>query len=203
MLPDRGRMQLFLSHLEKCDAAPLLTVLEIFYTAGDQDQFDVDTPLGMGCSIFHGNTPLLEDVRLVNVYLDWRSPLFHNLKTFDLCDPLYANLQSRGIHSLDIIHILRALPQLTSLTLGGFNYEGWSQQKYVDPIELHSLSQLTITFKFFSPDHAEALFALISTPNLISLTLNAQTSDINTNFESLMETLCQSRFQCGHNKTGI
>lgn len=176
----RNRMELFLDRLKECAAAPLLKSLEITSRASDS----LDPP-GSGSTIFHGITPLLETVLLGDVFLDWRSAHFRNLQTLHLFNA-YENPAS-SIQSSDLIHILRASPQLTSLKIHRFTHPSWDQQQDAQMIELHSLSHLGIVFH--ATEHARALFALLSAPNLMSLEMDVRASE--PNCDSLLEALCQ------------
>lgn len=171
-------MHTVLKRLSACQSAPLLEILELYYYE-DFDDFEEfgpppPTALKEWFLLFNGDAPNLQHVAFWGVPVLWSSPFLSGLKDLEL-----------ACHRNDIrpswsefAHILRASPDLTTLTLSQSGPSGepgdWPSVNE-DQVELPSLENLVLAFQ--PPEYISPLLRLISTPNLISLALDFDDAD--------------------------
>ncbi|THH01569.1 hypothetical protein EW026_g1155 [Hermanssonia centrifuga] len=197
-------MQLGLETLASCPSAPMLEVLQLYHYEDGEEVADF-SPAQLkeqNFILFHGNAPRLSQVALWGVHLDWaKSGFLAGLRDLELA---YHAPDVRPSYR-DFLRILRASPELTTLTLcqsgpAGYPVE-WLQSISEGDSEADALVELTPTLDsplsltlsslsnlvlaFMPPNYVIALLDRLHVPNVTSLALDFEDDDYTSVLEHM------------------
>lgn len=194
------QMSLVLKFFGRCPAAPMLEILQLYHYETEEGRLPSheipEEDRKQDFVLFHGNTPLLVDVALWGVHLDWeKSTFLRNLRSLELAyhqpslRPSFKQFARMLKESpdLEILTISESGPQgdpvdwLQSVTGGG--EDGATE---LDPatvtttIELPRVKEFVLAF--FEPPYAQQLMDRLVFTSLTSLTLDSEDGDDFTDF---------------------
>ncbi|KAG5640145.1 hypothetical protein DXG03_000932, partial [Asterophora parasitica] len=178
-----------LSRLAKCPSAPLLEVLQLYHYE-DCEEYEVFEPAALreAFLLFSGNAPVLRDVALWGVHLDWDRSLsfLRGLRDLELTyhakdvRPSYAAFTSiiAASPALRTLSLCLSGPQDhvpsdPSLDSGIANPNDWGLPE--NPISIPSLNDLVLCYH--EAAYAVSLLQKLSVPNVHSLALDFDGED--------------------------
>jgi len=169
-------MHLLLARLSQCPAAPLLETLQLYHYE-DCENYEVFSPRELGTSflIFNGEAPMLRNVSLWGVHLDWdRSvSLLSGLRDLELAYHAKNVRPSWGTFT----KMISSSPDIRTLTLclSGPAQDEDDNDWGTEPFEIQSLTDLVLCYH--EQNYAIGLVRKLSVPNLRSLTLDYDDED--------------------------
>ena len=169
-------MHRLLARFSQCPAAPLLETLQLYHYE-DCENYEVFSPRELGTSflIFNGEAPMLRNVSLWGVHLDWdRSvSLLSGLRDLELA---YHAKNVRPSWST-FAKMISSSPDIRTLTLcqSGPARDEDENDWGTEPFEIQSLTDLVLCYH--EQTYAIGLIRKLSVPNLHSLTLDYDDED--------------------------
>lgn len=173
-----------LSRLAECPSAPVLETLQL-YQHDDCEDYDVFQPVDMNTKflLFHGIVPNLKNLALWGVHIDWDASLSFLSGLSDLEMAYHPNDVRPSFQTF--ASMLNACPELKTLSLSLSGPAGHKEDWGSDPIEIPSLEALALSYH--EAAYIEALYPLLSAPNVIALTLDYDSDD----FTAFSQLLCK------------
>ncbi|KAH6912928.1 hypothetical protein BKA70DRAFT_1265522 [Coprinopsis sp. MPI-PUGE-AT-0042] len=192
-------MEYVLKRLHEIPAAPTLETIHMHDEEVCDGFIGLDPPVGLMKSPltlpFHGNAPNLRSIDLRGVHVDWdaATPLFANLKQFNLAfhieRPSFKMFATylRNAPRLELLELNTSGPCARHIPLpspgytppivegrgGAEGVDPWAWHSY--PIEVPSLRELSLSGH--EPDYAHALAQAFFFPNLKSISLSYPDGD--------------------------
>ncbi|PPQ85155.1 hypothetical protein CVT25_004162 [Psilocybe cyanescens] len=188
-----GYVHMFLSRLHALPSAPLL---ESFQVCHFEDCEDYEFFSGDDKTVFlpfHGHAPLLKDLVLWGVHIDWEAPFLSGLRELEL-----------SYHAKDVrppyksfAKMINNSPELTSLTMSlsgpilpdGVTFDADPEEEEgawgPTPLIIPSLRDFAIQFQ--DPKYASALMQHLDMPALTSLLLNFDEEDYSSFVHNLVK----------------
>ena len=179
-----GYIHLLMSRLHKLPSAPLLETFEVchFEDCDDYEVFNGDDKTSF--LPFHGNAPLLKEVVLWGVHIDWDAALSSFLRGLLVLELSYHAKDVRPSYKT-FKQIINNSPELHTLTLSlsgpalgnglphDINIEdgGWG----TTPLTILSLKELAL--QFHDCKYASALVNHLDVPNVTSFLVNFEEED--------------------------
>ncbi|KAH9480372.1 hypothetical protein JR316_0006970 [Psilocybe cubensis] len=178
-----GYVHLFLSRLHALPSAPLLESFQVchFEDCEDYEFFSGDDKTAF--LPFHGDAPLLKDIVLWGVHIDWDAPFLKGLRELEL-----------SYHAKDVrpsyqsfANMINNSPELNSLTISlsgpvlpeGVRFDADPEEEEgawgPTPLTIPSLKDFAI--QFLDPRTASALVQHLDMPGLTDLLLNFDEED--------------------------
>ncbi|KDR82760.1 hypothetical protein GALMADRAFT_57896 [Galerina marginata CBS 339.88] len=190
-----GYVHLLVSRLHTLPSAPLLESMQIchFEDCDDYEFFSGDDKTSY--LPFHGIAPLLKEVALWGVHIDWEGPLLRGLHNLEL-----------SYHAKDVrpsykafVDIIKGSPDLHTLTLSlsgpvlpegvAFDADPEVQEGAWGPTPLTIPSLRELALQFHETKYAIALAQHIDVPGLTSLVLNFDEEDYSPFVQVLVKPL--------------
>ena len=188
-------IHLLISWLHALPSAPLLETFQIYdFRVGDNNDYQVfDGDDEMGFLPFHGDAPLLKEVTLWSVYIDWDAALPSFLRGLHVFKLYFQNEDFHPSYKT-FTQIINNSPDLFTLCLAGAGpvladdipYDtditdgGWG----TTPLTIPSVVNLML--QFHDPKYALALAKHLDVPNVTALVLDFGGEDYSDFVDALL-----------------